>query len=412
MPYALSPLAKELKHLEQQGHYVELISVLKAHMQQNKRTFADPYVKEWVGKRWRNLFIQEAVHDKKALKVATKTLTLGKDKRSAEQKIAERFLKGDQLTEWAITMPEAQASHKIATSLIFCPGFINGLLPAHAFSQEFPQLVQEYGWDIFQADAHPMRGCEANQDDLLRAILEGKGFKADPGAASDQFRDPVAPDSVVLMGYSKGAPDILSTLAHHHDKLDNKVKCVVTWAGAIGGSYMADNFHELIKNADTELLTNRLHDFLQLLVPSLTRKGPLRRLSEYDIKAGVESLTTKARAEFFKQYHGVIDELNIPIINITAATTALEVPTFQMADCLGLTRYDGNNDMQVTQEQAKLKIPMAAHAAMLHGHHWDISYPPFPRAIRMTSPNLDHPFPRKAAVTAIMKLVAELGLTD
>jgi hypothetical protein len=107
-----------------------------------------------------------------------------------------------------------------------------------------------------------------------------------------------------------------------------------------------------------------------------------------------------------------LDDLNIPIINITAATTALEVPTFQMADCLNLTRYDGNNDMQVTQEQAKLKIPMAAHAAMLHGHHWDISYPPFPRAMRMTSPNLDHPFPRKAAIIAIFKLLAELGLID
>ena len=59
MPHALSPLAKELKDLEQQGHYVELISVLKAHMTHNKRTFSDPYVKEWVGKRWRNLFIQE-----------------------------------------------------------------------------------------------------------------------------------------------------------------------------------------------------------------------------------------------------------------------------------------------------------------------------------------------------------------
>jgi fermentation-respiration switch protein FrsA (DUF1100 family) len=412
MPYALSPFAKELKHLEQHGHYVELISVLKTQMQQNKRTFADPYVKEWVGKRWRNLFIQEAVHDKNALKVATKKLGFAKDKRSAEQKIAERFLKGDQLTEWAISMPEAQASSKIDTSLIFCPGFINGLLPAHAFSQEFPALEKEYGWNIFQADAHPMRGCEANHDDLLRAIIEGKGFKADPGAASDQFRDPVAPGDVVLMGYSKGAPDILSTLAHHHDKLDNKVKCVVTWAGAIGGSYMADNFYELIKNADTELLTGRLHDFLQILVPSMTRKGPLRRLSEYDIKAGVQSLTTKARADFFKQYHGALDELNIPIINITAATTAFEVPTFQMADCLGLTRYDGNNDMQVTQDQAKLRIPMAAHAAMLHGHHWDISYPPFPRAIRMTSPNLDHPFPRKAAVVAIFKLLAELGLIE
>lgn len=410
MPYALSPLAKELKHLDQQGDYLALIAEVKTQMAANKRTFADPYVKEWVGKRWRNLFIQEAVHDKRALKVAGRKL--GKDKRSAEQKIAERFLKGDHLTEWALHMPEAQCSSSIGTTMIFCPGFINGLLPAHAFSEEFPALEKDYGWNIFQADAHPMRGCEANSDDLLRAILEGKGFQANPGGASDQMRHGPAPDDVFLMGYSKGAPDILSTLAHHHDKLDGKVKAVVTWAGAIGGSYMADNFYEMIKHADTDVVTNRLHDFLQLLVPSLTRKGSLRRLSEYDIKDGVHSLTTHARKEFFKNYHGLLDDLNIPVLNITAATTALEVPTFQMADCINLTRYDGNNDMQVTQEQAKLKIPMAAHAAMLHGHHWDISYPPFPRALRMASPNLDHPFPRKAAVIAIFKLLAELGLIE
>nr|HNH43857.1 hypothetical protein [Agitococcus sp.] len=316
------------------------------------------------------------------------------------------------LTEWQLTMPSVQASMQIDDTLVFCPGFINGLLPAHAFSAEFPQLEEEYGWKIFQADLHPVRSCEANQADLLAAILEGKGFQSNPGAASDQFRTPNPPDKVFLMGYSKGAPDILSTLAQHHDKLDGKVQCVVTWAGAIGGSYMADNFYELIKNADTDLLTGRLHDFLQLLAPQITRKGSLRRLDEYDIKGAVHSLTTHARNEFYKQYHQLLDDLNIPIINITAATTALEVPTFQMADCLNLTRYDGNNDMQVTQEQAKFKIPMAAHAAMLHGHHWDISYPPFPRAIRMTSPNLDHPFPRKAAIIAIYQLLAELGLIN
>ena len=169
--YKRQPLANELKDLEQQGHYVELISVLKAHMTHNKRTFADPYVKEWVGKRWRNLFIQEAVHDKHAVKVATKKLGLGKDKRSVEQKIAERFLKGEQLTEWAIAMPTAQCTTQLDTSLIFCPGFINGILPAHAFAEEFPQLEKEFGWNIFQADAHPMRGCEANEADLLLSLI-------------------------------------------------------------------------------------------------------------------------------------------------------------------------------------------------------------------------------------------------
>ncbi|PTQ91087.1 hypothetical protein [Agitococcus lubricus] len=412
MPYTLSPLAKELKHLEQQGDYLAVIALVKSQLEANKRTFADPYIKEWIGRRWRNLFLQEAIHDKRALKVASKKLAMAKDKRSAPQKIAERFLKGDHHVEWAVDMPAAQISQDLATTLIFCPGFINGLLPAHAFAEEFPAIEAEYGWKIFQADAHPMRGCEANHSDILQAIIDGKGFLSNPGAASDQFRPSVPPEDVFLMGYSKGAPDILSTLVHHHQAIGQRVRCVVTWAGAIGGSYMADNFYELIKNADTDLLTSRLHDFLQLLVPSLTRKGSLRRLAEYDIKGGVHSLTTSARNEFYKNYHGLLDDLNIPVLNFTAATTALEVPTFQMADCLNLTRYDGNNDMQVTQEQAKLKIPMAAHVAMLHGHHWDVSYPPFPKALRMTSPNLDHPFPRKAAIVAIFKLLAELGLID
>jgi hypothetical protein len=57
-----------------------------------------------------------------------------------------------------------------------------------------------------------MRSCEANEADLLAAILEGKGFQSNPGGASDQFRTPCCSDNDVLMGYSKGAPDILSTL--------------------------------------------------------------------------------------------------------------------------------------------------------------------------------------------------------
>ena len=94
-------------------------------MQEDRRAFTNDYVKAWAGRRWRNLFLQEGAKDKAALKVAKKAL--GKDKRPAAQQIAERFLKNDDYLEWQLDMPEAQISKLDNTTLIFCPGLINGL---------------------------------------------------------------------------------------------------------------------------------------------------------------------------------------------------------------------------------------------------------------------------------------------
>ena len=78
-----------------------------------------------------------------------------------------------------------------------------------------------------------------------------------------------------------------------------------------------------------------------------------------------------------------------------------------------MTQFDVNNDIQLTQAQARMdSVPTATHVAMLHGHHWDIAYAPFPRHMRAVSPNLDHPFPRRAALLACWQQLAELGLID
>ncbi len=409
----LSDSARELEQLDKKGDYLGVIAALKMLVAEDKRVFTNAYVKEWCGRRWRNLFVQEGVKDEAALKEAKKLLP--GDKRPDGQKISERFLKIDNRSEWQADMPQAQIGKLENTTLVFCPGLINGLLPDRAFCTEFPDIEQEYGaqgWHIMRADAHPMRGCEANNADLLSAINEGVGFEADAGRGSrENKRNGPPPRDVFLMGYSKGAPDILSLLVNHPE-LQDRIRCVFTWAGAIGGSYTADNLYQLIKDLPTEAVTARLNDFLALISAGALQRGPLRRMDEYDIKGALLDLSTYVREAFNEQHKETLDAMNIPIFNITAATTLLEVPTFQMADNLNLSKYDGNNDMQLTQAQAKLDLPMATHLAMLHGHHWDISYPPFPRAVRMTSPNLDHPFPRKAAAVAIFKFAAELGLID
>jgi len=400
----------KLKALEKKGEYEALIKELRTMIKADKRVLTANYVKQWCGKRWRNLFISAAVEDKEAVKVASKRGLLGrKDKRPDRQKIAERFLKGDEIAEWSIEMPAAQIARKKNVTLVFCPGFINGLLPVQAFPEEFPALVKEEGWKIIRADSHPMRGCDANNADLLRAINLGEGAAANTNLINAGKGKP--PKDIILMGYSKGGPDILSLLAHHPE-IRPRVRCVFTWAGAIGGAHAADAIYDMIKDMDLNMVVGQLNAFLKLISPAIVTEGKLRRFDEYDIKDGVRSLTTTARGDFLREHKQSIDDANIPIFCVTTATTLMEVPTFQMQDALNLNKYDANNDMQLTQAQAKLDIPMATHLAMLHGHHWDISYPPFPIGRRLGSPNLDHPFPRKAAIQAIFRFSSELGLMD
>ena len=138
----------------------------------------------------------------------------------------------------------------------------------------------------------------------------------------------------------------------------------------------------------------------------------MSRMHEFDIKESIKDLTMPTRSEFNKLHNAALDAMDIPIFNITGSTSALEVPYFQVQGVLELNRYDANNDMQVTQHCAKIHMPMATDLAMLHGHHWDLSYSPFPKTMRFGSPNLDHPFPKGAAAIAMTQFMAELGLIN
>lgn len=396
----------EIHALLAAGAYIDAIPQLRAALAEDRRLVSDPVVKAWMGRRWRNLFLRAASHDRAALKVARGLRRYVRDPREKMHILAERFLKGATPADWDPALPPAEMPALADTTLVFCPGFINGLLPVHAFQHEFPRLADRHGWSILSADAHPMRGCAANVADLHQAVTRGHGYHPTPDRPLGQGE--VRRD-VVLMGYSKGSPDILHLLAAHPE-LKDRVRAVFTWAGAVGGSFTADKIHALVKDQPLDSVRSHLNAFLAMVSPGVVRQGPLRRLEEYAIVEGIGSLTTHEREAFLREQGALLDSLDIPFFNITASTSLFEVPTFQMADWLSLSKACPDNDMQVTQAQAKLDLPMATHLAMLHGHHWDVSYPPFPRAMRLATPNLDHPFPREAAVVAILQLCAELGL--
>lgn len=92
---------KYLQGLEAKGDHIALIKEIRNVIAEDRRAFEDRYIKWWCGRRWRNIFLSEAVHDDEALDAAGRKGLLRKaDKRCDRRRIAERFLKGEDRSEW------------------------------------------------------------------------------------------------------------------------------------------------------------------------------------------------------------------------------------------------------------------------------------------------------------------------
>ena len=129
--------AYTLQQLEQdwsKANFEQLISGLRELISQDKRTLSQPIVKQWLGLRWRNLFLQAARQDRRALRVAKGWKVLNGKRLSPMQILAQRFLQDAKPADWDLALPVASNLQTLqGVTLVFCPGFINGLLPVHAF---------------------------------------------------------------------------------------------------------------------------------------------------------------------------------------------------------------------------------------------------------------------------------------
>ncbi len=399
---------EELQRAEQARDFESVIAGVREAVLADRRVFADPWLKAWSGRRWRNIFISEAAADEAAVSSARKK-GLRKDVRPPRQQVAERYLRGDAIREWSVEMPAAAIPDLHNCTGLFCPGLLNGLLPTRAFQEALPALQSAHDWRFLRADLHAMRSCEANLADLDAAMRDGRGLRAD--CQRIDASQALPPGDVYMIGYSKGVPDILTWLAARQPA-PGRVRCLFNWAGAPGGSYLADDIYNSVKDLEIARAEDAINRLLQVISPFIRMDRSPGRLDEFDIKGALRDLTTTARATFMQQQATTLDDLDIPVFNLSGATSLTEVPYFQIQGYMEISKYDANNDMQVTQAQAKVDLPLAVDLAMLRGHHWDLSYSPFPRTMRLGSPNLDHPFPKQAAASAMVKFAAELGLID
>jgi len=450
LTYSQYRAVNELQKLEKKGDYINLIYRLRELIAQDIHILSHSWVKKWVARRWRNFFIMEACREPKAIKVATRKEKIGfvnvkaDDFRPVPQRIAEYFFKGEGQNEWIyadvplngftgeydpnIVAPVFKKNVKKLpipqippyyqnTDLVFCPGLFNGLLPVRAFEEVFPVLQTEFqGLNVYRVDSHPLRGCEENMADFDRLFTGGIGRDAVGNVKTDAHLK----DNIIAIGYSKGMPDLMTYMAHHPERTKN-IKAIFSYAGAVGGSYLADNINNVVDSVVDEGKADKYFDkILTTMCPvvdmeKLSEKlgSNYSRLDEMESSpsSAINSLTTEYRAKFIrdnKQYFESEAWNNIPIFSITGSVTPKDVPYFQESSTRTLEKYDKNNDMQLITEQAQFPCDMNIHLAYVNAHHWDLAFQPFPK--KFLSSKLKHPFPKLASANAMWLLCAELGL--
>ena len=376
----------------------------------------DPVINEWLGRRYRNIFLHEAVANPRAVKDSQAMFPLNLiDPRDERTKVGQRMIMNMSEEELKEELPEPDPGAFANTTLVFAPGLLTGLLPNLAFESVWPTVMNRFRCKIMISDSHPMRSTEANVADLENVIERGIGVSPIDSSFITEAQNPTPPGDVILMGYSKGAPDILTLLAKRPD-LAPRIKGVISWAGAVGGSYLADDIYNRIKDMpafdSVQAMAGDIGKMMLRLAPVIQINNVNRRLDEYDIKGAMRSLSTTARQAFLEEEGPKIAELGIPMFNFTGSTHLMEVPYYQRQGTLQLLKYDKNNDMQLTQTQAKLPFDGAALLAMFHGNHWDLSYDTFPWYTTLGSTKLKQPFAREPAMSAILLFMSELGLMN
>lgn len=398
-----SGIDAEIARLRQCNDVLGLAAIVRDCASTSRRVFALPEVKAWCARRWKHLFLREAVEDQVALQAASRRA----DNRPPRQRIAERFLAVGAEAAWRDRQPDPIETEVRRTTLLVCPGLLNGLLPVREFRDDLPKVEWRYRMPVLRSASHPARGCEANVADIMRALEEGRG--ADAAAHPVRPGAERVPGDVMVLAYSKGAPDMLTTLVRHPE-VGPRVRCLFTWAGAIGGSQVADDLAAKFKASDLGSkaadvaikLKGFAHTVMSLDSASRTR------VDEYDTVGAVRDLTTSVRQQFLRDHSETLDRLDIPMFTFRGVTRLGEVPFSQRGGCRLLSKFEAEHDMQVAGSCSQLALPMATELAVLHGHHWDLAYPAFSRIGRFT--NTDHPFPKTAAITAMVQLATELGL--
>ena len=241
-------------------------------------------------------------------------------------------------------------------------GLLNTCIPkAPAYKEGQEYLRRQYGLDVDFLSV-PNDSCEDNARVIAKYLKEKM--------KSDQRK-------FIVIGYSKGAPDVQVALALEPD-VAKAVAAFISVAGAIGGSPVAD------------------------LVPGMAKTW----IDKYNLKsckgdltAGFKSLGQPVRREFLSKHpEPVVPTYSLAAISGKANTSQLLAQTWQV-----LSAYSDKVDGQLTVDDAT--VPGSTRLGAALADHFAIAVP-FETSDESIGAGADkNHYPRSALLEAMVRFV-------
>ena len=235
------------------------------------------------------------------------------------------------------------------------------------YQNEFSDHIGQFAYDSHILKVDGLSGTDNNARQIRDSILEDA--------------DQIEPRSLVLIGYSKGAPDILTALVNHPEILPY-VAAVVSVAGAVGGSPLAYDATE----GQLDLL----------------RHAPDSDCSAGDGK-GVASLRPAVRQNWLNENTLPPES---PYYSLVTYPLPDRVSSILEVTHRKLSRIDPRNDSQVIfYDQV---IPGSTLMGYVNADHWAAAVPIAEEHPFIGRHFVDrNDFPRTAVAEAIMRFVEE-----
>ena len=227
--------------------------------------------------------------------------------------------------------------------------------------------VRQFGYDQVMIKVDALSGTEINARQIRDAIL---AMPAEPG-----------PPRLVLLGYSKGAPDILEALVTYPE-IRSRVAAVVSLAGAVGGSPLAND----AKQSQADMLRH---------FPGST--------CESGDGGAVESLRPATRRAWLAT-HSLPKEIRY--YSLVTFPRPERISAVLGSSYRKLARIDPRNDSQVIfYDQV---IPGSDLIAYVNADHWALVVPVGRSHTTIGSMFVtENAYPREALLEAVLRFVEE-----